>query len=67
MANFSSDRSILEYARHIWEIQPYPLDDDSRCEASQVRPTGAGEETFRPPGGDTFRSLVSAIDSASAT
>lgn len=28
MASFSSDRSIEEYARHIWRIQPHPLDAD---------------------------------------
>jgi len=56
MANFSSDRSILEYARHIWGIQPYPLDDDTRSEAAG--PAGGGEETRET-------APVSAVDAAS--
>lgn len=34
MASFSSDRSIEEYARHIWRIQPHPL--DATQEADQI-------------------------------
>ena len=42
MGSFSSDRSIQEYARSIWEIQPYALDADPADEACVGGQAAAG-------------------------
>jgi starch phosphorylase len=53
MGKFSSDRSIRDYCRDIWNVEPVSVDDIDRNEACITEWHGEGAQAEQPPSGRT--------------
>jgi len=53
MGKFSSDRSIRDYCRDIWNVEPVSVDDIDRNEACITEWHGEGAQAKQPPSGRT--------------